>query len=181
MSTPTTQTPPPRNRTVRDAIAASLIGLLGFGVGAGVVLWSKQDAAPPPEPAIAEPSSEPTPEPSAEPSMSEPAKLPPRADMDEWQLMLAETGFIGGMRAEDIGEFLSDDELIAAGEAAGDAYDGGKPIRGVMLEIIEAAPRLVPVPDDLEYFGSVAYLAGSAGTLLCPEHADYFDDYEDSE
>ena len=104
---------------------------------------------------------------SAEPSSGVVAtaapSLPSRAEMQEWERAIGEITFVRGVRAENIGELYTDDELIAGGNAACDALDGGKPLRGVLVQVAEALPRL-------ESTDAVATLAGAATGAICPEH-----------
>lgn len=101
-----------------------------------------------------------TTEPAAEGSPS----LPARTEMDGATRIFAEAFFVQRMREEGIGQLYTDDELVAGGDAACDALDGGKPIRGILVDVAEILPRL-------ESTDAVAILAGDASGILCPEHA----------
>jgi Protein of unknown function (DUF732) len=90
--------------------------------------------------------------------------LDSRAEMDESTRMLMEVAFVQVIREEGIGQLYTDDELIAGGDVSCDAWDGGKPLRGVLVDVAEELPRL----EDTE---AVAILAGVATRSLCPEHA----------
>lgn len=109
------------------------------------------------------PESQPPSEPDADPVEPE-GDLPSRDEMEPWERTYAEAFYVNRIREQDIGQLHTDDELIAAGDAACDALDGGKPIRGVLVDVAEATPRL-------ENVDATAVLAGAAAGILCPEHA----------
>lgn len=89
--------------------------------------------------------------------------LPSRGGMDETARSLAESYFLNSVRSEGVGDRYTDEELIAGGDAFCDAIDGGKPLRGALIQVAEELPNL-------ESTEAVAKLAGSASGTLCPEH-----------
>ena len=111
------------------------------------------EAAPSPTPTTSKPVSAPT-----------STEIPSREQMDDYTRTFAEELFLERVRGENIGERYTNDELIAGGDSACDALDGGKPLRGVLIQVAEGLPNL-------ESTDAVAALAGIATGTLCPEHS----------
>lgn len=114
-----------------------------------------------PAPATEEVSDPPTIE--DEVSESPSPTMPSRDEMDEHTLKLAESTVVAEVRKGDIAQLYTDDEIVAGAHVACDAWDGGKPLRGVLVDIAEELPSL-------ESTDAVAELAGIATGILCPEY-----------
>lgn len=83
--------------------------------------------------------------------------------MDETILAVAEMFVVGQTRDLGIGELYSDQELIDAAHLTCDSWESGKPIRGVLVDVAEALPRL-------ESTEAVAQFAGVATGILCSDY-----------
>lgn len=83
--------------------------------------------------------------------------------MDETILAVAEIFVVGQTRELGIGELYSDQELIDAAHLTCDSWESGKPIRGVLVDVAEALPRL-------ESTEAVAQFAGVATGILCSDY-----------
>lgn len=102
---------------------------------------------------------------SVETTSSGAERSPDRSEMDEYTLQFAETIVVAEVRKLDIGQLYSDQELIDAAHVNCDSWESGKPIRGVLVEVAEALPRL-------ESTEAVAQFAGLATGILCPRYLD---------
>lgn len=92
--------------------------------------------------------------------------LPSRAEMDEATRILAEAVFLQTLREEPGLAAVSDDVLVAAGDAGCDAMDRGDSLQSVLIVVAAMATGA----SDTD---SIAILTGVASGVLCPEHADY--------
>ena len=86
--------------------------------------------------------------------------------MDAGTLILAKAFYVGSLRKEAALAGVSDENLLAAGNAACDAMDRGDSFRSVLI----VAAALATGATTIE---SIATLAGVASGTLCPEHSQY--------
>lgn len=86
--------------------------------------------------------------------------------MDEATRVLAEAVFLQSLREEPGLAAVTDDALVAAGDAGCDAMDRGDSFQSVLIVVAAMATGA----SDTD---SIAILTGTAGGVLCPEHADY--------